>query len=327
MLSAKQNFLETIHGGNPERLVNQFEFMEILVDPVFIGCNKLPEPGETCVNGWGITMYYKPGSPGPFPLHGEKTVLNDITQWKTILQAPPTKYPEEAWAPFVEMADRVDRNEKFVAPLIVPGIFEKMHNLMGMEQTMINFYDEPEAMHDLIDFLVDWEIEGAKETIAHLHPDAYFHHDDWGSQNSTFFSMDMFDEFLFPAYEKLYGFYRENGIELIVHHSDSYAATLVPRMINLGIDVWQGCLSTNNIPDLIAQYGGQISFMGGLDNGRIDKMDWTSEKIEKEVKETCRKCGTQFFIPCMTMGGIGSAYDGVYDAVSESIAKLSHDMF
>ena len=32
----------------------------------------------------------------------------------------------------------------------------------------------------------------------------------------------------------------------LVHHSDSYAATLVPSMIEMGIDVWQGCMETNN---------------------------------------------------------------------------------
>ena len=30
------------------------------------------------------------------------------------------------------------------------------------------------------------------------------------------------------------------GVDVIVHHSDSYAATLVPYMIEMGIDVWQG---------------------------------------------------------------------------------------
>ncbi|HBN56389.1 MAG TPA: uroporphyrinogen decarboxylase, partial [Lachnospiraceae bacterium] len=46
-------------------------------------------------------------------------------------------------------------------------IFEKLHYFMGMEDTMINFYEEPEAMHDLIDHLADWEIECAKAELAH----------------------------------------------------------------------------------------------------------------------------------------------------------------
>ena len=101
----------------------------------------------------------------------------------------------------------------------------------------------------------------------------------------------MFAEFLVPAYKKLYGFYKENGVELIVHHSDSYAANLVPHMIEIGIDIWQGVLSTNNIPELIEKYGGKISFMGGIDNGKVDFEGWTPELIAQEVESLQRMPG------------------------------------
>ena len=41
----------------------------------------------------------------------------------------------------IEQVQSIDREKYFVAP----GIFEKMHYLMGMEECMINFYDEPEV--------------------------------------------------------------------------------------------------------------------------------------------------------------------------------------
>ena len=129
-------------------------------------------------------------------------------------------------------------------PKVFCGIFEKLHYLMGMEDAMINFYEEPEAMHELIDYLADWEITLAEETIKYVHPDCLFHHDDWGSQTSLFISKEMFDEFLLPAYKKIYGYWKANGVEVIVHHSDSYAADLVPEMIEMGVDVFQGAVST-----------------------------------------------------------------------------------
>ena len=88
----------------------------------------------------------------------------------------------------------------------------------------------------------------------------------------------MFDEFLLPAYKKIYGYWKAHGVEVIIHHSDSYAADLVPEMIEMGIDVFQGAVGTNNIPELIRKYGGQITIMGGLDNGIYDRADWTREK-------------------------------------------------
>ena len=182
---------------------------------------------------------------------------------------------------------------------------------------MINFYDEPEAMHELIDYLTDWEITLAEETIKYVHPDALFHHDDWGSQRSLFISKEMFDEFLLPAYKKIYGYWKANGVEVIIHHSDSYAADLVPEMIEMGVDVFQGVVGTNNIPELIKQYGGQITFMGGLDNGIYDMQDWTREKVRTGMKKLLEEAGPRYLIPGLTMGGPESTYPGLYEAVSE----------
>jgi hypothetical protein len=195
----------------------------------------------------------------------EYVVIKDIENWREYVHAPKTDFTDEEWAPFLAPLAEVDRNEVFVAPFVAPGIFEKLHYLMGMEECMINFYEYPDEMHELIDFLTDWEIEGAKEIIAHFHPDALFHHDDWGSQRSSFLSPEMFDEFITPAYKKIYGFWKANGVEIIIHHSDSYAANLVPSMIECGIDSWQGVMSTNDVPALVKEYGGKITFHGGID--------------------------------------------------------------
>lgn len=192
---------------------------------------------------------------------------------------------------------------------------------------MMNFYEEPEEMHALIDFLADWEIAGAKEVISHVHPDALFHHDDWGSQKSTFLSPAMFEEFIEPAYKKIYGYWKDNGVEIIVHHSDSYAATLVPNMIRVGIDVWQGAVFENNLPEVVNQYGGQITLMCGLDNGKYDTADWTREKIRNGLVDFFESVGTRYVIPCLTMGGAESTYPGVYDAVTEEIDRLSKTYF
>lgn len=328
MLTKKQNLWETIRGGKPDRFVNQYEYIAQVFDPVILNALGNCPKGGSCINGWGVTIQYPNYVPGPFPdTSPEKVVVKDVASWRDYVKAPPTKLPEEAWAPFIAQAEAVDRNEVFLAPFVAPGIFEKLHYLIGMEEAMMAFYEEPEAMAELIDYLADWEIEHAKEYIRHIHPDALFHHDDWGSQKSTFLSPSMFEEFIVPAYKKIYGFWKDNGIELIVHHSDSYAATLVPYMIDMGIDIWQGVMSTNDVPSLVKQYGGKISFHGGIDNGKVDRVDWTEEKIMKEVREVCEACGSLYFIPGTTMGGPESTYQNVYETTSACIDKMSFEKF
>lgn len=326
MLTKRQNLLETMKkGGNPDRFVNQYEFMELIFDSPW---GLFLPPGETGKDPWGVTFSYPKDQIGSFPLHdAEHKVLKDITEWRNYVKAPEVPTSDEEWASAVGHAKSVDRNDKFVATIFCPGIFERTHHLMGMEDAMMALYEEPEAMHELIDYIVEYELAYAKEAIARLQPDCLFHHDDWGSQRSSFLSPEMFREFLLPAYQRLYGYYKANGVELIVHHSDSYAANLVPMMIEMGIDVWQGVMKTNNIPELVKQYEGQITFMGGLHSGEVDFPGWTHENCTKHVEEACKTNGKQSYIPCITQGGPGSAFPGVYDTLTKEIDKMSKELF
>lgn len=328
MLTIRENLLETIRGGKPDRYVNQFEFMATIQNP-FSATNPGPKPGQgPVVNKWGITRVWPEGTPGPFPIHDEAHIVcPDVTKWRDVVHAPNVVFSDEEWAPFLEKAKTVDRSRQFVTHYVAPGIFEQCHYLMEIQNCLINFYEEPEAMHELIDYLTEWELHYAEEVCSHLKPEALFHHDDWGSQQSTFLSPEMFKEFYLPTYKKVYGYYRDHGVQLIIHHSDSYAATLVPFMIEMGVDIWQGVMRTNNIPELIAKYGGQITFMGGIDSATVDFPGWTPEVVEKEVRETCEACGTRFFIPNTSQGGAMSTYPGVYEAVSAEIDKMSKKLF
>ncbi len=326
MLTVKQNLMETIKGGNPDRFVNQYEFIEIVV-PI-PGFAYPQAPGQTVKDGWGITFTWPEGQIGPFPIHDdEHKLLKDITQWKKVVVPPNLDVPDEAWAAAIDIANSVNRDEQFVAPFLAPGLFEMTHHMMGMEDALIALYEEPEHMHELIAMLTDHELKRAQLIIDRLHPDAIFHHDDWGGQISTFLSPDMFKEFFLAPYKKIYKFWRDNGVELIVHHSDSYAATFVPFMVEMGVDIWQGTMKSNDIPKLIQAYGPQITFMGGLDSGEIDFPEWSPEICAQHVERECKSCGKHYFIPCLTQGLPLSSFPGVYDEVSRQIDKMSKKMF
>jgi len=321
--------LETIRGGKPERLVNQFEAIEFIRDTPYLKRNRgLLKPGEEIINAWGVTIRFQEGTPGPFPVHDdEHRVLKDVTKWKEIVKIPSLDFPEEEWDECRRKADQIDRNEKFATALLAPGVFDQLHYLMGMEECLLSFYTEPDALRELIGRITEWELEYAQLLCEKIQPDAIFHHDDWGSHRSTFLSPEMFDDFIFPSYKRIYGYYKEHGVELVIHHSDSYAATLVPHMIDMGIDVYQGCVDTNNVPELIKTYGGRISFMGGINNGVVDVPHWTDGLISGYVEKVCRECGTHYFIPCCTAGGPASNYPGVFDAVTREIDRMSGVLF
>ncbi len=326
MLSIRENFLETIRGGHPDRFVKQFEYMGRARDPIGERCGSSCVRGTTRKNPWGATITWPAQLPGPFPIHDDAhIVLHDVTEWKECVHFPDvTDYTDDDWAPTMKQYAAIDREQLFVTYGVGPGILERVIELMGMVGGLSSFLEEPEATAELVDALTDWEIAAGKEVLRHYQPEMLFHHDDWGSQKSLLISPSTFKEFILPAYKRIYGFWRDNGVEIIVHHSDSYAAELVPYMIEMGVDVFQGGVSENNIPALVHKYGKQISFHTGLDNGKFDVENWSREAMYNELERVIRECdGGKYLIPGLTMGGVGSSYPGVYECVDEIIDELS----
>lgn len=329
MLTKRENLLETIRGGKPDRFVKQYEFLNQIMEAAFAMEGIPLQPGtKPSQDLWGVTWNFPKGQIGGFPMHdSEHKVIKDITQWERFVKKPIVPTSEEKWAPAIAHAKSINREEEFVTAIYAPGIFEMTHHLMGMEDSLMGFYEEPEAMHQLLDLITSFELENAEMIVNKLRPDALFHHDDWGSQISSFMSPEMFNEFIVPQYKKIYGFYKSNGVEIIVHHSDSYGANLVPSMIDMGIDIWQGTMKTNNIPELIHNYGTKISFMGGLHSGELDFPNWTPTIIANEVEKACKLNGKEYYIPCITHGGPMSHFPGVYEEIDKQIDRMSKEMF
>ena len=190
MLTKRQNFIETVKGGNPDRFVNQYEAIEFIIETPYFrrwGGFSKPEGDTLFVDPWGITQQYREDQPGRFPLHDdEHIVLKDVTSWKETVKFPSLDYDESEWDECKAAADLIDRSQVFASALHVPGVFDQLHYLMGMEECMLSFYTEPEATKELINALTEWELAYAKLYFDYLKPDMVFHHDDWGSQRSTF---------------------------------------------------------------------------------------------------------------------------------------------
>ncbi len=328
MLSVKENLLETMKkDGNPDRFVKQFEFLHI-IPPISYYMGDYPFiPGTEGYDQYGVLWRLALGHMGPQPVHDdEHIVLKDITKWREILHKPVVP-PDPGYIGMLKgIAAQADRENQYVCALHPQGLFERVHALMSMVEALAAYYEEPEEMHALIDFLTEVELDFAKFAVEVIGVEAVLHHDDWGSLHTTMMSPEMFAEFFVPAYKKIYGYYKDHNV-LVVHHNDAYSATLVPYMIEMGIDIWQGPTPTNNIPELIEKYGGQITFMGEIETKVIDLPDWTQEAVAKEVERACRKCGKHSFIPSLTAGMNISGFPGVYDAVNAEIDRMSREMF
>ena len=95
MLTIRQNLLETIHGGNPDRFVKQYEFLSPIMGKPW--AHYKIEYGKPAVqDDWGVWQVWAEGQPGAFPMHDmEHRVIKDIEHWRDYVKRPePMKYSE-----------------------------------------------------------------------------------------------------------------------------------------------------------------------------------------------------------------------------------------
>lgn len=329
MLNARENLEAVINHGEPDRYSNNYEGLNLMFHPLM---EPLAEPGGPAIkDSWGITWKWPAGTPGQFPVHdAEHTVLKDIEDWKTYVKAPPTdKVPEAVWDQFRQMYRDADRTKSLVSTLYVAGLFEMTHHLGSIDEMLMCLITDTDAYIDLVKYLEERELKIAELICDNLKPDVIFHHDDWGSEVNSFMSPDLFGEIFVEPYKNIYGYYKDHGVKYVFHHDDAYSANLVPAMIEMGIDVWQGPMHSNHVNELVRKYGDKISFMGNIDNKFIDFEGWTRE----DCRDAIVKCidgdglGTKSYIPCITQGGPGSTVSGTYKVLVEELDAYNAKKF
>ena len=322
MATPKEIFLELLkQDGKPERALVQYEALAVQIpDPVFLYLREGSRPGVTIKDKWGVTILFPEGDPGPTPLiTPDNKVCPDITRWREYVHAPDIEADcQKGWEPFIGMGRAAAGEDKLLTAFWPTGLFEQCHFLMGFEDTLANFYEHPQEMHELIDYLTEFRLKYAEMLIDKLQPDAILSHDDWGAKEALFMSPDMWREFFKEPYRKIYQYIRSRGV-VAIHHADSYLAPIVEDMAEIGIQVWQGVLPENDIPALQQRLKGSMVLMGGI-GAAIDRPDSTEEEIRAYVKQALDAyCPGGHFIPCITYGGPGTVFPHVNPIIDEEI--------
>lgn len=334
MLNARQNFLETVKpDGKPDRLVKQFEGTVFIPgDPVGNYVRGERYQGMAPINDlWGTQVIWPANVVAAMPHVTEQTkVIRDITSWRDFTKVPDLVAncsDQQLWIPYLERVAQVDRENNLVMAFAPTGLFERLHFLMGFEDTFINLLSEEEAMADLCAAIGEYRYNGMKLIADIAKPDIILAHDDWGSKTNLFMSPDVWREFIKPNYVKAYGYLKEKGV-LIMHHADSFLEQIVEDMVDLGIDIWQGVLPQNDIKKIQAQLGGRMTLMGGLESAIVDREDSTEEEIRSHVKKVCEDFAPSgHFIPCITYGGPGTIYPQGDKFIDDEIEKYNKRVY
>lgn len=331
MYSEKENFLRTIKGDNPDRLVAQWGPLEpIMDDPCLaytIGNRKI---GAETKDRWGTLISWPADQTAATPHITEETkVIKDITEWRKYVNVPDILADTaKGWDKIREEADEIRSQGKLVMGVMTTGMFEQMHFLMGFEDALVSLLAEPKAAHELLDVIYEFRCTYAKILIDNMKPDVILSHDDWGAKNALFMHPGVWREFFKERYRKFYKLFRDENI-LVIHHADCHCEEVVEDMAEIGIDIWQGAVPENNIPKIQKQLNGRMALMGGIDSPVVDVKDQDEEIIRAEVRRACDEyVPGGYFIPCLPNGlKNGAIYPNTDIVIEDEIVKYSKKFF
>lgn len=118
------------------------------------------------------------------------------------------------------------------------NLIERLHMLRGFAATMEDFYLEPERIERVLDMILTIKL-GLFDQLARRFGhriDGLFLTDDWGTQQGTFVSRQIFERFFAPRYQQLFEAIHRHGWHVILHSCGRINA-FVPRLVELGVDV------------------------------------------------------------------------------------------
>lgn len=328
MYSEKENFLRTVNGEKPDRLCSDYDALAVVrKDPISDLDRGIREPGKDLYDIFGTHIVWPLGQVAGMPhVTEENKVITDITQWRAQAKLPDYAAMDLDWSENSALCAQVKRDEKLLTNIMATGLFERLHFLMGFEDMFVNFLLEPQAMHDLLDALLEVRMTYIRLLIDNMHPDVIIHHDDWGSKTSLFLKADLWRTFFKERYRKIYGYMRERGV-IAIHHADCYCAPIVTDMAEIGAQVWQGAVPANDIVRVQKELNGSMVIMGGIDAG-IDRADWVESDVRAEVRRACETYGPHgSFIPCLTYGGPGSLFPGVSEIIRDEIKQYNKETY
>lgn len=289
-MTEKENLALALDGKKPEWTPCFWNGGQIILSTAV---RNIPPIGDMQGYDWhGVHWTATEDTGGMFtPTVGMPFVLTDITKWKE--QVP---FPDIEAIDWEDAAKRdyeffgIDRENNILDYYNGNGLFERLHFLMGFEESMLAIMEEPEAVYELVGAIADMYIAIAGKIAEYYKPDYYTFLDDYAHVRGLFISPDTFEELFAPHLKRIIDFVESTDMKFKMHCCGRQDL-LLDNFYKLGIrrlDPGQPCC---DLVGMKTRYP-DISIMGGLDlQGVVDKADVTEEELRKEVRRCIDEYG------------------------------------
>ncbi|MCE0522463.1 MAG: hypothetical protein LV480_06090 [Methylacidiphilales bacterium] len=184
---------------------------------------------------------------------------------------------------FANIPDMIKRYpDRYRVYCIGFSLFERAWTLRGLEPLYMDFIENPDFVHELLDAIADYNIAQVTQALDY-DIDAVYFGDDWGQQHGLLMGYDLWKEFVFPRLKRMYGKVKEAGKTVFIH-SCGDVDELFDDLISIGLGVFNPFQpEVMNIEKLMLQYRGRLAFWGGVSTQRTMPYGSTDD-VRAEVR-------------------------------------------
>ena len=255
---------------------------------------------EISRNNYGIvTKALKTGT-----LHDQRMSMDTFLLWpvtapedfasvkKRLIAAIPERYPDD-------LDKRIPNWKKRTCPLILgrncitTGFYWRARDFMGTENLSYAWYDYPDLMHEMMEFIADFIIETSRPVLEKIQIDYFNLNEDMSMKTGPLLSPETFRTFIFPHLKRLIAFLKKNGTKYVSVDTDGNPTALIPLLMEAGVDIiWPIERASEVSPQMLRQkFGKELHLWGGVDKRVLLE---GPEAIRRHLRE---------FIPLIEEGG------------------------
>jgi len=183
------------------------------------------------------------------------------------------------------------KDEYWIVGVTVTTIFETAWALRGYERTLMDLVVNPDFVERLLDIPFNYHLTAAKR-LAEMGVDMIWIGDDMGAQERMLISPDTWRRFFRPRMARFISTLKSINPDVrVAYHSDGVIYSIIPDLIEIGLDVLNPVQPRSMDPEeLKREYGDKLCFWGSIDE-QYTLPFGTPTEVEKEVTTRLKTLG------------------------------------
>jgi len=147
------------------------------------------------------------------------------------------------------------------------GFYWHARDLMGTEGLSYALFDQPELVHDIMEFHADFLIEAARPVLEKTTVEYVCLNEDLSMKNGPLIGPRQYKTFIYPRLKRVVEFYKSHGCRYFAIDTDGNPEAVVPMFMDAGVDIlWPLERASDQDPvRLRKKFGKSLRLWGGVD--------------------------------------------------------------